>query len=114
MEKDAAEYLAEQDRLTEQFRGRMGELGEMAAVGEQIETANLAAIAQLETTINNLKYMDFHGDLEAAGKRDCWTRSSTCVPPGTASTTSRRWPSWPWPGSRNAWTKSIPRCRPII
>ena len=69
LEKDAAEYLAEQDRLTEQFRGRLGELGEMAAVGEQIETANLAAIAQLETTINNLKYMDFHGDFEAAGNR---------------------------------------------
>ena len=69
LDKDAAEYLAEQDRLSEQFRGRMGELGEMAAVGEQIETANLAAISQLETTINNLKYMDFHGDFEAAGNR---------------------------------------------
>jgi diguanylate cyclase (GGDEF)-like protein len=69
LEKDAADYLAEQGRLAEQFHGRIAELGEMTAVGEQIETANLAAIAQLETTVSNLKHMDFQSDLQAAGER---------------------------------------------
>ena len=38
-------------------------------MGEQVETANLAALAQLETTISNLKHMDFESDLQAAGER---------------------------------------------
>ena len=69
LEKDAAEYLEEQGRLAEQLHDRMAELGDMTALGEQVEAANLAAVAQLETTISNLKHMDFHGDLTAAGKR---------------------------------------------
>jgi diguanylate cyclase (GGDEF)-like protein len=69
LEKDAAEYLEEQGRLAEQLHDRMAELGDMTALGEQVEAANLAAVAQLETTISNLKHMDFHGDLAAAGKR---------------------------------------------
>ena len=43
--KDSESYLAEQDRLAEQFRQRMGELGDMASVGEEVEMANLAAAA---------------------------------------------------------------------
>ena len=69
LETDAAEYLVEQGQLEEQFHSRMAELGEMTAVGEQIEAANLAAVAQLETTISNLKHMDFQSDLQAAGER---------------------------------------------
>ena len=67
--KDSENYLAEQGRLAEQFRQRMGELGDMASVGEEVEMANLAAAAQLETTISNLKHMDFHSDLSAAKDR---------------------------------------------
>ena len=67
LETDAAEYLVEQGQLAEQFHSRMAELGEMTAVGEQIEAANLAELAQLETTISNLKHMDFQSDLQAAG-----------------------------------------------
>jgi len=69
LEKDSEEYMAEQERLAEEFRQRMAELGEMAAVGDQIEMGNLAACAQLETTVSNLKHMDFHSDLQAAGTR---------------------------------------------
>ena len=67
--KDSESYLAEQGRLTEQFRQRMGELGDMAGIGEEVEMANLAATAQLETTISNLTRMDFHSDLSAARAR---------------------------------------------
>ena len=67
--KDSEKYLVEQGRLADQFRQRMGELGDMASVGEEVEMANLAAAAQLETTISNLKHMDFHSDLSAARAR---------------------------------------------
>ena len=69
LEKDTAEYLDEQGQLAEQLHDRMAELGDMAAVGEQVEAANLAAVAELETTISHLKRMDFHGDPTVAGNR---------------------------------------------
>ncbi len=67
--KDSENYLVEQGRLAEQFSRRVGELGDMTSVGKEVEMANLAAAAQLETTIGNLKHMDFHSDLSAAKAR---------------------------------------------
>ena len=67
--KDSENYLVEQGRLGQQFSQRMGELGDMAGVGEEVEMANLDSAAQLETTISNLKHMDFHSDLSAARAR---------------------------------------------
>ncbi len=51
----------------------------------------------------------FRGGGKPLARRD----RQPAAPPGTVSTTSRRRPSWPWPGSKTAWTRSIPRCRPI-
>jgi hypothetical protein len=61
--------LAEQSEAAEKFRARIGELGELASLGEEIEMTNLEQSAQVETTINNLEYMDFRSDPEAANQR---------------------------------------------
>ena len=67
--EDCEGYLAEQAEAAEKFRARIGELGELAVLGETIEMANLEQASQVETTINNLKFMDFESDLEAANRR---------------------------------------------
>ncbi|NUQ65216.1 MAG: GGDEF domain-containing protein [Pirellulales bacterium] len=67
--EDCQTYLAEQSEAAERFRNRIGELGELKSLGEDIEMANLEQSAQIETTISNLKHMDFESDLEAANQR---------------------------------------------
>ncbi len=67
--EDCRTYLAEQEEAAGRFRRRIGELGELSALGEQIEMASLQQAAQIETTINNLQFMDFESDLEAANRR---------------------------------------------
>jgi diguanylate cyclase (GGDEF)-like protein len=67
--EDCAAYLAEQTEAAEKFRSRIGEFGALSALGEKIEMDNLEQSAQVETTINNLHYMDFHTDPEAANSR---------------------------------------------
>ncbi len=69
LREDCEAYLAEQAENAERFRERVGELGELKALGDEIEMANLDQAAQVETTLNNLKYMDFASDLEAANLR---------------------------------------------
>jgi diguanylate cyclase (GGDEF)-like protein len=69
LQEDCETYLAEQSDASERFRERVGELGELASLGEEIEMANLEQAAQIETTLNNLRYMDFDSDLEAANER---------------------------------------------
>ncbi len=69
LQEDCEAYLAEQAENAERFRERVGELGELKALGDEIEMANLDQAAQVETTLNNLKYMDFDSDLEAANQR---------------------------------------------
>ncbi|MCR4413659.1 MAG: diguanylate cyclase [Thermoguttaceae bacterium] len=66
---DCEIYLTEQRDAAEQLHNRIGELGELAALGEEIEMANLDQAAQIETTLSNLRHMDFQSDLEAAGAR---------------------------------------------
>lgn len=67
--EDCRTYLAEQNDAADKFRSRVGELGELKDLGEEIEMANLEQSAQIETTISNLEYMDFESDLEAANQR---------------------------------------------
>jgi diguanylate cyclase (GGDEF)-like protein len=66
---DCETYLDELSETAERFSERIGELGELSALGEEIEMANLEQSAQIETTINNLNTMDFESDLEAANER---------------------------------------------
>jgi len=67
--EDCETYLAEQSDAAEKFRDRIGELGELKGLGEEIEMANLEQAAQVETTMSNLRHMNLDGDLEAANHR---------------------------------------------
>jgi diguanylate cyclase len=69
LREDCQSYLVEQREAAQKFRNRLGELGELSAMGEEIEMANLEQEAQVETTLNNLEYMDFQSDAEAANRR---------------------------------------------
>ncbi len=69
LQEDCEVYLAEQAESAERFGARIGELGELKALGDKIEMANLDQASQVETTLSNLKYMDFESDLESANTR---------------------------------------------
>ncbi len=69
LQEDCEVYLAEQAENAERFRARVGDLGELQALGDEIDTANLDQVAQMETTLSNLKCMDFESDLETANVR---------------------------------------------
>ena len=105
--KDSENYLVEQGRLGQQFSQRMGELGDMAGVGEEVEMANLDSAAQLETTISNLKHMDFHSDLSAARAR-LLEELGNLRRPGTIFAIARTMRFWRWRGGTVASAKSIP------
>lgn len=67
--EDCRAFLAEHGQAAERFGQRLEELGELRTLGDRIETANLEQAAQVETTLNNLRFMDFESDLEAANAR---------------------------------------------
>ncbi len=69
LKEDCESYLVEQSEAAERFAGRIGELGDLANLGEEIEFANMNQASQIETTVSNLNYMDFETDLEAANAR---------------------------------------------
>ncbi|MBN2578400.1 MAG: diguanylate cyclase [Pirellulales bacterium] len=69
LREDCTTYLAEQSEATEKFHDRLSEFGSLSALGEKIENDNLEQVAQVETTLNNLGYMDFRSDLEKANHR---------------------------------------------
>ena len=69
LRKSCEVYLAEQAEAADQFRARFHELGEMSALGKDVETAVLDRTAQVENTLSNLGQMDFKSDLETAGAR---------------------------------------------
>ena len=69
LKEDCQSYLAEQSNAAERFAARVDELGELANLGDEIEFANMNQASQIETTVNNLDYMDFKSDLEAANAR---------------------------------------------
>jgi diguanylate cyclase (GGDEF)-like protein len=67
--EDCETYLAEQGEAAERFGARIDELGELRSLGEEVELANMEQAAQVETTLNNLRFMDFESDVEAANLR---------------------------------------------
>jgi len=69
LKEDCEVYLAEQSTAAEKLHARIGEMGELASLGEEIEMANFQQGAQIETTLSNLKHMDIESDLEAANAR---------------------------------------------
>lgn len=69
LKEDCESYLNELSESAEKFSARIGELGELRELGEEIDLANLEQSAQIETTLSNLKHMDFESDLEAANLR---------------------------------------------
>jgi diguanylate cyclase len=69
LKEDCQNYLAEQSKAADAFHDRIGELGELSALGDEIEMTNLEQAAQIETTLSNLDNMDFESDLEAAAER---------------------------------------------
>ncbi len=69
LKEDCEVYLQQQSEASEKFSARISELGELRALGEEIEMANLEQAAQIETTLSNLQHMDFESDLEAANGR---------------------------------------------
>lgn len=69
LKEDCQTYLKEQSAAAEKLHNRLGELGELASLGEEIEFANMEQAAQIETSISNLDTMDFQSDLEAANVR---------------------------------------------
>jgi diguanylate cyclase (GGDEF)-like protein len=69
LKEDCETYLAEQAEASEKFVNRIEELGELSALGEEVEMTNLEQAAQIETTLSNLASMDFESDLESAVER---------------------------------------------
>ena len=69
LREDCIAYLAEQKEAADKFQSRIHEFGNLSALCEEIDIANLEQAAQVETTISNLEYMDFHTDPEAANQR---------------------------------------------
>ena len=69
LKTDCELYLAEQREGAKRLHSRIGELGELKWLGEEVEAANLQQAAQIETTLQNLHDMDFHSDLAAAAAR---------------------------------------------
>jgi diguanylate cyclase (GGDEF)-like protein len=69
LREDCVGYLAEQSAAAKKFSDRIGELGELSSLGEEIEMGNFEQSAQVETTLNNLDYMDFNGDPEDGNRR---------------------------------------------
>lgn len=60
---DCEIYLAEQSQMSAQFHARMSELGHLSPLGDEIEIANLEQAAQIETTLGNVRNMDYQVDL---------------------------------------------------
>jgi len=67
--EDCRSYLSEQTESAERFSERIGEMGELSDLGEEIELANMEQAAQIETTVSNLEHMDLESDLAAARLR---------------------------------------------
>ena len=69
LKEDCETYLTEQAEASEKFVNRIGELGELSSLGEDVELTNLEQAAQIETTVSNLDHMDFESDPESAAER---------------------------------------------
>ena len=69
LKEDCEAYLAEQEEATTKMRDRLEEFGDLKSLAENIELSNMEQAAQIETTLNNLEFMDLESDLEAANFR---------------------------------------------
>jgi diguanylate cyclase len=69
LREDCEIYLADQSEAAANLHDRLGEMGELSALGEEIEMTNLEQAAQIETTLSNLQHMDFQSDLATANLR---------------------------------------------
>jgi diguanylate cyclase (GGDEF)-like protein len=69
LREDCVSYLADQSAAAKKFRDRVGELGELGSLGDEIEMGNFEQAAQVETTLNNLEYMDFDANPEDGNYR---------------------------------------------
>lgn len=61
--------LQEQNQAADRFAARFSDQGQLGEAEAGIEEAIYEQLAQLETTINNLKRVDLESDLPAAGER---------------------------------------------
>lgn len=61
--------LEGQGAAAERFEDRYGESAELGPAGEELEEGIYEQLAQLETTIGNLKQVDLESDVPATGKR---------------------------------------------
>lgn len=61
--------LREQGEAAERFENRFDESDELGAAGKELEEATFEQLAQLETTISNLRQADLEFDLAATGTR---------------------------------------------
>jgi len=69
LKTDCELYLAEHSDAAARLHNRINELGELRKLGEQVETANMEQVSQIETTLSNLSHMDFRSDPETAAMR---------------------------------------------
>jgi len=69
MEQECQTHMDKLAEVSDEFRSRFDELGDMSGLGEEAEMAILEESAQVETTVSNLHHMDFTSDLEAATAR---------------------------------------------
>lgn len=69
LKEDCETYLNEQAEAAKKLSERVGELGELSSLGQDIEMANLEQSAQVETTLNNLGSMDFASDPDRANRK---------------------------------------------
>ena len=69
LSEDCETYLAVQKEGAERFQARIGEMGELSALGEEISRANLEQAIQIETTLQILQSLDPESDPEAANRQ---------------------------------------------
>lgn len=66
LKEDCESYLAEQEEASDKIRDRLEEFGDLKSLAEDIDLSNMEQAAQIETTLNNLAFMDLESDLEEA------------------------------------------------
>ncbi|MDR1964905.1 MAG: GGDEF domain-containing protein [Planctomycetaceae bacterium] len=64
LKNDCRNYLESQADITEQMKKRLDEFGVLKNLAEEIDYANMEQSAQIETTLNNLDYLDLSNNPE--------------------------------------------------
>jgi diguanylate cyclase (GGDEF)-like protein len=63
------ESLQEHKQLIERFHARIGEMGDLQTLAQEIETANAELVIQIQATLDNLEKLNLQPDLLAAAER---------------------------------------------